>query len=65
VLKPFATKLTEETLNKLDELSRKSRIPKSRLCEEAIELLVERYQQKDRDLILGQKIREAERLQPV
>lgn len=65
MLKPFATKLTEETLNKLDELSRKSRIPKSRLCEEAIELLVERYQQKDRDLILGQKIREAERLQPV
>ena len=65
MLKPFATKLSEETLTKLDELARKSRIPKSRLCEQAIELLVEHYRQIDHDLILGKKIREGERLQPV
>ena len=65
MLKPFATKLSEQTLAKLGELSRKSRIPKSRLCEQAIELLVEHYRQRDQDLSLGQKIRETERLQPV
>jgi predicted transcriptional regulator len=65
VLKPFATKLHEETLSKLDELARKSRIPKSRLCEQAIELLVEHYRQLDHDLQTGKKIRETERLQPV
>ena len=64
MLKPFATKLSLETLEKLDELSRKSRIPKSRLCEQAIELLMEHYRQRDSDLVLGKKVREAERLQP-
>lgn len=62
MLKPFATKLTEETLAKLDELSQKTRIPKSRLCEQAIELVVEHYRQIDNDLVLAQKMREAERL---
>ena len=65
MLKPFATKLTEETLVKLDELSRKSRIPKSRLLEQAIELLMEHYRQMNQDQLMGQKIRETERLQPV
>ena len=65
MLKPFATKLTEETLAKLDGLSQKTRIPKSRLCEQAIELLVEHYRQMNQDRLMGQKIRETERLQPV
>ena len=65
MLKPFATKLTEETLAKLDELAQKTRIPKSRLLEQAIELLVEHYRQMNQDRLTGQKIRETERLQPV
>jgi len=63
-LKPFATKLSEETLAKLDLLAQKTRVPKSRLCEQAIGLLVEHYRQIDSDLLLGQKVREGERLQP-
>lgn len=65
MLKPFATKLQETTLAKLDQLTKKTRIPKSRLCEQAIELLVEHYKQIDSDLVLAQKIREADKLQPV
>ena len=65
MLKPFATKLNESTLLRLDQLARKTRIPKSRLVEQAIELLVEHYQQIEEDLSRAQKIREAERLQPI
>ena len=65
MLKPFATKLNESTLIRLDQLARKTRIPKSRLVEQAIELLVEHYQQIEEDLSRAQKIREAERLQPI
>ncbi len=65
MLKPFATKLHEEVLAKLDELAQKTRIPKSRLCEHAIELLVEHYKQIDHDLLLVQKMREAKQLEPV
>lgn len=65
MLKPFATKLPEVTLTKLDQLARKSRIPKSRLCEQAIELLVEHFRQIDSDLVLAQKIREGERVASV
>ncbi len=65
MLKPFATKLTEETLAKLDGLAQKTRIPKSRLCEQAIELLLEHYRQMNQDRLMGQKIRETEHLQPV
>jgi len=65
VLKPFATKLTENTLAKLDLLAQKTRIPKSRLLEQAIELLVEHYRQIESDLALAQKVRESERLQTV
>ena len=64
-LKPFATKLSEEILSKLDVLAQKTRIPKSRLCEQAIELLVAHYRQIDSDLVLAQKIRETDRLQTV
>ena len=65
MLKPFATKLNEATLTKLDQLAQKTRIPKSRLVEQAMELLVEHYRQIEEDLVRAQKIREAERLQPV
>ena len=64
MLKPFATKLPQETLAKLDALARKSRIPKSRLCEQAIDLLAEHYRQIDHDLILAQKIRRGEDARP-
>ncbi len=43
VLKPFATKLDDHILAKLDALSDKTQIPKSRLCRQAIELLVAHY----------------------
>jgi predicted DNA-binding protein len=61
MLKPFATKLPIETLIRLEELAQKTRIPKSRLCEQAIDLLVEHYRQIASDLSLAQKIRETER----
>lgn len=61
VSKPFATKLPVETLHKLEGLAEKTRIPKSRLCKQAIELLVEHYQQIDHDLRLAQEMREKER----
>ncbi len=61
MLKPFATKLPIETLIRLEALAQKTRVPKSRLCEQAIDLLVEHYRQIDSDLILAQKIRETER----
>ena len=64
MLKPFATKLQEDTLTQLDQLSQKTRIAKSRLCEQAIGLLIAHYQQIDKDLTLGQKIRQGEQLQP-
>lgn len=60
MLKPFATKLPEETLAKLDGLSHKTRIPKSRLCEQAIDLLAEHYRRIENDLLLAQKVRETE-----
>ena len=65
MLKPFATKLQDTTLAKLDQLAQKTRIPKSRLVEQAIELLVMHYRQIDDDLHLAQKICDSERLQPV
>ena len=61
MLKPFATKLPIETLIKLEGLAQKTRVPKSRLCEQAIDLLIEHYRQIDSDLVLAQKIREMER----
>lgn len=65
MLKPFATKIPREVLAQLDGLAHKTGIPKSRLCKQAIELLVEHYRQRDEDLVLGKKVREAERLELV
>ncbi len=50
MLKPFATKLDEETIHKLDVLSHKTQIPKSRLCRQAIELLAAHYERVEADL---------------
>ena len=63
--KPFATKLNEETLLKLDTLAHKTRIPKSRLCEQAIDLLAEHYKQIEDDLSVAQKLREEKKLETV
>ena len=56
MLKPFATKLDEAVLKKLDELAQKTRIPKSRLCHQAIELLVDHYDQREKKLALAERI---------
>ena len=58
MLKPFATKLDEEVIQKLDDLSRKTQIPKSRLCRQAIELLAEHYALLERDLEFARQKRE-------
>lgn len=55
--------MPEETLDKLNQLAQKTGIPKSRLCKQAIDLLAERYRQIDEDLVLAQKVREAEQLE--
>ena len=57
MLKPFATKLDEEVLSKLDKIAEKTRIPKSRLCRQAIELLAEHYERMEEDLHLAEEIR--------
>ena len=62
MLKPFATKLDEEVISKLDQLSDKTQIPKSRLCRQAIELLVAHYGRIDENLALASKIRSQEEL---
>lgn len=56
MLKPFATKLDEGILKKLDELAQKSRIPKSRLCHQALELLMEHYEQREKKLALAERL---------
>ena len=60
VLKPFATKLDEKILEKLDEISRKTQIPKSRLCRQAIELLSAHYERVEQNLELGERVRTQE-----
>ncbi len=57
MLKPFATKLDATVLVKLDELAEKTQIPKSRLCRQAIELLVAHYDQMEADLELAERMR--------
>ena len=57
MLKPFATKLDEKILEKLDEISRKTQIPKSRLCRQAIELLAAHYDRVEENLELAERIR--------
>lgn len=60
MLKPFATKLDEKVLLKLDELSRKTQIPKSRLCKQAIELLAAHYDRVDQNIEIAERIRAQE-----
>lgn len=44
VLKPFNTKLEERQLKALDALCSSTRIPKARLVRQAVDLLIEEYQ---------------------
>ena len=60
MLKPFATKLDEEVLTKLDQLSEKTQIPKSRLCKQAIELLIAHHERLVENLELAEKMRTQE-----
>ncbi len=60
MLKPFATKLDQSILAKLDELAEKTQIPKSRLCRQAIELLVAHYEQMEADLEFAERMRSQE-----
>ena len=62
MLKPFATKLDEQVLAKLDELSEKTQIPKSRLCKQAIELLIAHYGRRDENLEFAERMRNQESL---
>ena len=62
MLKPFATKLDESILIKLDELSEKTRIPKSRLCRQAIELLIAHYERVEENLEFAEKMRNQDSL---
>lgn len=57
MLKPFATKLDEEIIAKLDSLAQKTQIPKSRLCRQAIELLATHYERMEENLQLAERIR--------
>ena len=62
MLKPFATKLDEKILEKLDEISRKTQIPKSRLCRQAIELLASHYERVEENLELAERLRSQDSL---
>lgn len=64
MLKPFATKLDEEVIAKLDTLAQKTQIPKSRLCRQAIELLAAHYERLEEDLQIAEQIRRGEPLTP-
>lgn len=63
MLKPFATKLDESVIAKLDEIARKTQIPKSRLCRQAIELLAAHYERVEENLHLAERMRQRESLQ--
>ena len=41
---PFATKIDSDTKDKLQELSQQTRIPQSRLVDEALEDLLKKYE---------------------
>ena len=60
MLKPFATKLDEEVIAKLDLIAQKTQIPKARLCRQAIELLAQHYERMEENLSLGEKMRRLE-----
>lgn len=60
MLKPFATKLDEKIIDKLDQIAQKTQIPKSRLCRQAIELLAAHYDRVEENISLGEKVRQRE-----
>ncbi|MBI3307733.1 MAG: ribbon-helix-helix domain-containing protein [Candidatus Omnitrophica bacterium] len=60
MLKPFATKLDEKVIQKLDEIAQKTQIPKSRLCRQAIELLAAHYERVEENMHMGEKVRQRE-----
>ena len=62
VLKPFATKLDEKVIEKLDEIAHKTQIPKSRLCRQAIELLAAHYERIEENIHLAERVRQSETL---
>ena len=62
MLKPFATKLDDKVLAKLDALSEKTQIPKSRLCRQAIELLAAHYERLEENLEFAERMRSREPL---
>lgn len=65
MLKPFATKLDEEILASLDGLSEKTRIPKSRLCKQAIELLIAHFDRLDEKLEFAERVRNQDSFVPL
>ena len=60
MLKPFATKLDEKVIEKLDQLAQKTQIPKARLCKQAIELLAAHYERLEENLHLAERLRQRE-----
>jgi predicted transcriptional regulator len=44
--KAFSNAIDKELFKQFDELAKQTRIPKSKLLDEAIELLLERYEKK-------------------
>jgi predicted transcriptional regulator len=56
VLKPFATKLDDKIIDMLDALSKKTQIPKSRLCRQAIELLAAHYDRLEKNLAMVERL---------
>lgn len=62
MLKPFATKLDESVIAKLDDIARKTQIPKSRLCRQAIELLAAHYDRMEENISIAERVRQGESL---
>lgn len=61
MLKPFATKLDEKTIETLDNIAKKTQIPKARLCRKAIELLATHYEEVEESFQLGEEMRRKEK----
>ncbi len=64
MLKPFATKLDESIISKLDDIARKTQIPKSRLCRQAIEMLAEHYERLEEKLAKVEQLNRNEFVTP-
>ena len=64
MLKPFATKLDESIIAKLDDIARKTQIPKSRLCRQAIEMLAEHYERLEENLAKVEQMNQRDAVTP-